>query len=158
MELLLMFAGQMGCEALNFLLKRIIKEERPKRTYKFNLLSTVLCQVCVLTTVPTRRNVRQRLWDAVVARTVRLILRRLCRALHLISTCAYPFRRFPVILLGGSDHTGDCYRKWCRRSFHQSRLSQLPHSSTSFGGERGWCDVRARLVPRDTLSTVLGVD
>lgn len=26
-----MFAGQMGCEALNFILKRIIKEERPKR-------------------------------------------------------------------------------------------------------------------------------
>lgn len=31
-EILLMFAGQMGCEALNFLLKRLIKEERPKRT------------------------------------------------------------------------------------------------------------------------------
>lgn len=27
-----MFMGQMGCEALNFLLKRLIKEERPKRT------------------------------------------------------------------------------------------------------------------------------
>ena len=25
-----MFAGQMGCEALNFVLKRLIKEERPK--------------------------------------------------------------------------------------------------------------------------------
>ncbi len=31
-----MFAGQMGCEALNFLLKRIIKEERPKRMFLFN--------------------------------------------------------------------------------------------------------------------------
>ena len=31
-EILLMFAGQLGCEALNFLLKRLIKEERPKRT------------------------------------------------------------------------------------------------------------------------------
>lgn len=30
-EILLMFAGQMGCEALNFALKRWIKEERPKR-------------------------------------------------------------------------------------------------------------------------------
>lgn len=30
-EIALMFAGQMGCEALNFLLKRFIKEERPKR-------------------------------------------------------------------------------------------------------------------------------
>lgn len=30
-----MFAGQMGCEALNFVLKRIVKEERPKRRYFF---------------------------------------------------------------------------------------------------------------------------
>lgn len=27
-----MFAGQMGCEALNWILKRLIKEERPRRT------------------------------------------------------------------------------------------------------------------------------
>ena len=33
-EILLMFAGQMGCEALNFLLKRLIREERPKRTFQ----------------------------------------------------------------------------------------------------------------------------
>ncbi|KAI4271901.1 MAG: hypothetical protein LQ337_005677 [Flavoplaca oasis] len=30
-EILLMFAGQMGCEVLNFLLKRMIKGERPPR-------------------------------------------------------------------------------------------------------------------------------
>lgn len=30
-EVLLMFVGQMGCEALNFILKRWIREERPKR-------------------------------------------------------------------------------------------------------------------------------
>lgn len=30
MEVILMFAGQLGCEALNFVLKRIIKEERPR--------------------------------------------------------------------------------------------------------------------------------
>lgn len=28
-----MFAGQMGCEAVNFALKRLIKEERPKQMY-----------------------------------------------------------------------------------------------------------------------------
>lgn len=32
-EILLMFAGQMGCEALNFALKRLIKEERPKQMF-----------------------------------------------------------------------------------------------------------------------------
>lgn len=31
-EILSMFAGQMGCEALNWVLKRTIKEERPSRT------------------------------------------------------------------------------------------------------------------------------
>ncbi|KAH8695125.1 PAP2 domain protein [Talaromyces proteolyticus] len=29
-EIILMFAGQLGCEALNFALKRLIREERPK--------------------------------------------------------------------------------------------------------------------------------
>lgn len=32
-EILLMFAGQMGCEALNWIMKRIIQEERPTGTY-----------------------------------------------------------------------------------------------------------------------------
>ena len=32
MEILLMFAGQMGCEAFNWCLKRWLKEERPSRT------------------------------------------------------------------------------------------------------------------------------
>lgn len=33
MEVVLMFAGQLGCEAANFVLKRVIKEERPKGTF-----------------------------------------------------------------------------------------------------------------------------
>jgi dolichyldiphosphatase len=32
-EILLMFSGQMACEALNFALKRILKEERPKQMH-----------------------------------------------------------------------------------------------------------------------------
>ncbi|KAJ5248873.1 dolichyldiphosphatase [Penicillium chermesinum] len=32
-EVVLMFAGQLGCEAVNFVLKRIIKEERPKEMF-----------------------------------------------------------------------------------------------------------------------------
>jgi dolichyldiphosphatase len=36
-EILLMFAGQMGCEALNFLIKRWVKEERPTRTSTYRL-------------------------------------------------------------------------------------------------------------------------
>jgi dolichyldiphosphatase len=30
-EIILMFAGQMACELLNFSLKRLIREERPER-------------------------------------------------------------------------------------------------------------------------------
>ncbi|KAK7730383.1 hypothetical protein SLS53_009001 [Cytospora paraplurivora] len=33
-EVALMFAGQLGCEAVNFVLKRLIKEERPSRIHK----------------------------------------------------------------------------------------------------------------------------
>lgn len=33
-EIALMFAGQLGCEALNWGLKRWIREERPTRTYR----------------------------------------------------------------------------------------------------------------------------
>ncbi|OAA45484.1 dolichyl pyrophosphate phosphatase [Metarhizium rileyi] len=32
-EIALMFLGQLGCEALNFVLKRLIKEERPRRIH-----------------------------------------------------------------------------------------------------------------------------
>ncbi|KID87067.1 dolichyl pyrophosphate phosphatase, partial [Metarhizium majus ARSEF 297] len=32
-EIALMFAGQLGCEALNFLVKRLIKEERPRKIH-----------------------------------------------------------------------------------------------------------------------------
>ncbi|TDZ31671.1 putative dolichyldiphosphatase [Colletotrichum spinosum] len=32
-EIALMFAGQLGCEAINFALKRLIKEERPRRIH-----------------------------------------------------------------------------------------------------------------------------
>lgn len=35
-EILLMFAGQMGCEALNWILKRWIKEERPTRRLQYS--------------------------------------------------------------------------------------------------------------------------
>lgn len=33
-EVVLMFAGQLGCEAVNFALKRLIKEERPSRIHR----------------------------------------------------------------------------------------------------------------------------
>lgn len=37
-EIGLMFAGQMGCEALNWILKRYIREERPTREYQLRVL------------------------------------------------------------------------------------------------------------------------
>lgn len=41
-EVFLMFAGQMGCEAANWILKRLIKEERPKRTCGFPCINPTL--------------------------------------------------------------------------------------------------------------------
>lgn len=35
-EIILLFAGQMGCEVLNFMLKRFLKEERPKYFVEMN--------------------------------------------------------------------------------------------------------------------------
>ena len=43
-EVLLMLVGQTGCEALNFIMKRIIKEERPKRTW-FHGETYILCLI-----------------------------------------------------------------------------------------------------------------
>ena len=40
-EVLLMFAGQMVCEALNFGLKRWLQEERPSRTHTYTKLALI---------------------------------------------------------------------------------------------------------------------
>ena len=50
-EVALMFAGQMGCEALNFALKRLIREERPPREFSPLLVS---CPVIVVRAVGVR--------------------------------------------------------------------------------------------------------
>ena len=67
-----MFAGQMACEAFNFLLKRVIREERPKRTCFGEPieggLGTKLIQC---------RNEWEGLWHAFITRAIRDILLRL---------------------------------------------------------------------------------
>lgn len=42
--MILIFAGQLGCEALNFVLKRIIKEERPKGKHSSSPYSNSILQ------------------------------------------------------------------------------------------------------------------
>ncbi|CAK7272024.1 hypothetical protein SEPCBS57363_004923 [Sporothrix epigloea] len=41
-EICLAFAGQLACEAVNFALKRIIKEERPQHQYHASMLASLL--------------------------------------------------------------------------------------------------------------------
>ncbi|CAK7209168.1 hypothetical protein SCUCBS95973_000359 [Sporothrix curviconia] len=41
-EVFLAFAGQLACEAVNFVLKRIIKEERPQHHYHASMLASLL--------------------------------------------------------------------------------------------------------------------
>lgn len=67
-EVILMFAGQLGCEAVNFVLKRIIKEERPRGEW-IRPQSSMLCLSKILTLL-LLRNVRQRLRHAVIPRPV----------------------------------------------------------------------------------------
>lgn len=43
-EVILMCVGQIGCEALNFVLKRLIKEERPKGKLSMSMVSCVPSQ------------------------------------------------------------------------------------------------------------------
>jgi dolichyldiphosphatase len=44
-EVMLMFAGQLGCETLNFALKRWIREERPKREFHSGTVLTSLTPI-----------------------------------------------------------------------------------------------------------------
>lgn len=69
---MMMFAGQMSCEALNFMLKRWIKEERPKRT-PADIQSFPPGHLGLRKS----RDVRQRLWHALVTFPIRHLLLRL---------------------------------------------------------------------------------
>lgn len=70
-EVGLMFAGQMACEALNWLLKRTIREKRPHRMPTYNLSYLDFSS----NLFPCSFD-RQRLRYALVTRSVRLVLRR----------------------------------------------------------------------------------
>jgi hypothetical protein len=71
-EVGLMFAGQMACEALNWLLKRTIREKRPHRMSIYNLSSFDQFSKSFLISPD-----RQRLRYAFITRPICLVLRRL---------------------------------------------------------------------------------
>jgi hypothetical protein len=133
-----MFAGQLGCEALNFALKRIIKEERPKRMYQENYLLWNLGLIERL-----YRNVWKRLWHAFLTRAIRLLLRRLHGPLPPISTVFEP--RQPGTDFPSYSLSGNSTRCYC--GGRQPYLPDLPYPPPSPRRLRCWGGVRSSLVP-----------
>jgi hypothetical protein len=82
-----MFAGQLACEALNFALKRIIKEERPKGMWA---RAGGIMPETTLTTIGSDRNVWKRLRNAIIPRTVCRILRCIYGFIPYVSPLAKP--------------------------------------------------------------------
>ena len=76
-----MGAGQFGCEVLNFLLKRMIKEKRPPRMsflYNPTIRGRSLRIKGMKTLIQrTNRNERQRLRHALLPRAIHILLRNL---------------------------------------------------------------------------------
>jgi hypothetical protein len=78
-EIFLMFAGQMACEALNWVLKRYIKEERPRGT------SQVIAQPKPNILMPSR-NAWKRLRHAFLSRAIRVFFFRYIDTVFTLST------------------------------------------------------------------------
>ena len=79
-EILLMFAGQMACEMLNFGLKRYIREERPPRKWTARSMGWPVIDI-------EYRNVRERIWDAVFTCPIRYFLLLIALAFPSIAPC-----------------------------------------------------------------------
>ena len=127
-----MFAGQMGCEALNFLLKRWFKEMRPPRAKR--------CIGTSLHWLMYYRDVRQGLWHAFIPRAVRCVLLDLPDSLPTSppqsSTLEHPYTDH----LSGT--TATLHRCMLLRecSSCQPDLSELSHSQASACWSRRWSD------------------
>ena len=139
----MMFVGQMGCEALNFVLKRLIKEERPKG--KLLIFRWSRAYLPKLTRV-IYRNVRQGIWNAIVTCPIHDLLLRLPHLLpslpsqpsfrQLLPQC----RRPPT----SPGHAGPLHWScWCRC---QPSLPQLSHPETSPCRLCRWIRMRLWLV------------
>jgi len=70
-DVLLMFVGQVGSELANYILKHIIREERPQGIYSFNAQKLI------------SRNIRRRIWNAQFTFSVYDLLCRLCYPLSI---------------------------------------------------------------------------
>ena len=151
-EIMMMFAGQMACEAFNFLLKRWIKEERPKRTNAesqsphgyFGLRKS--------------RNVWQRLWHALVTRAIRNLLLNLHQPVPACATRARSIHDAFAGFIYGAFVTIICGLVMCCCCCYQSGIPQLPYVETSDGRMCCWCDIRLGLVPSNHIPSALWLD
>lgn len=119
-----MFAGQMGCEACNWVLKRLIKEERPHREsilFKLNVFTILILNP---------RDPWQGLRYALFSRPIRHLFRCIHNSLPFGATQATRARCFlhPHTYLSSRAccSVSPCHC-WCRCRCWESHISQLPH-------------------------------
>jgi hypothetical protein len=132
---MMMFAGQMACEAFNLLLKRWIKEERPKRMD----FAPHQWSPCVLRSLPAGRDVRKRLRYALLAFAIRRLLLDLPNPLPALTPRAYSFHDPFTNLIRRAIIALNCRLFVCCGSRRKSCLPQLPHSEASSGRICSWC-------------------
>ncbi len=122
-----MFAGQMACEALNFGLKRLIREERPQRKDNRTIFDFVILTIS--------RNAWQGIWDALITLPICDVLCSITHHVAAISTCTHINHELLAFDTFGKSTvvTAGMHGSWscgCKPG-----LSQLSYSKAGIG----WC-------------------
>jgi hypothetical protein len=125
-----MFAGQMACEALNWVLKRYIKEDRPR--------GMVVEKPIIESMLTSIRNAWKRLRYAFIARAIRLLLLR------------HPHAVSPLPARAASDRHPHTLHLWwslpplarrfgmCGSRSRQPHISQLSYKQASYCRCSSW--------------------
>jgi hypothetical protein len=134
-----MFAGQMACEALNWVLKRHFKEERPRGKQR---LGSMHCR----RRADKARNARQGLRYAFVTRPVCGFLLGYPDAVPAVSSRSSPDRNTHAVQFRRPLRALTACPSICCSRRRQPHISQLPHSEASIRWLRLRCSVRPCVV------------
>lgn len=137
-EILMMFAGQMACESLNWILKRWIKEDRPKR--KSAILRTLSASV------DNRRNVWEGLWYAFITFAVCGLLLSVADSLPIAPSSDNDSHILFTVNVCRAGWSISSVPYLCSLCCPVSNLPWLPHAPPSLGRLRRWSDLCRRLV------------
>lgn len=134
-----MFAGQMGCEALNWVLKRYIKEERP-RGKKFGHSSWNECMLMCC------RNAWKGLRNALIACPIRHLLLRHASLLPPLPTRPSPDRDAYALDFLSTLRPLYCWPFLSSRCSIESHISELSHAKAGPRRMRSRRDICCSLV------------